>query len=121
MQSVTPLSVEHKEEESARSVTDGKDTRNREPGKHEQEQEQWVPPVDLSHLSCEQQGIVKAMLKEGCGAFAMDDNDIGYARELELEINLKDDKPVQKTYNSIPKPLYGEVKTHLQTRSLMVG
>ena len=55
-----------------------------------------------------------AMLKEECGAFAVDDNDIGCARELELEINLKDDKLVQKTYNSIPKPLYGEVKTHLQ-------
>ena len=115
VQSVTPLPVEHKEEESAKSVTDGEDTSgNREPGKHEQEQGQWVPPVDLSHLSCEQQSIVTAMLKEECSAFAVDDNDTGCARELQLEINLKDDKPVQKTYNSIPKPLYGEVKTHLQ-------
>ena len=54
------------------------------------------------------------MLKEECGAFAVDDDDISCARELELEINLKDDKPVQRTYNSIPKPLYGEVKMHLQ-------
>ena len=54
-----------------------------------------------------------AMSKEECGSLAVDDDDIGCARELELEINLKDDKPVQKTYNSIPKPLYGEVKTHV--------
>ena len=106
MQSVTPLPVEHKEEDSARSATDGEDaTGNQEPGTLEQEQGQWVPPVDLSPLSCEQQSIVTALLKEECGAFAVDDNDIGCARELELEINLKDDKPVQKTYNSIPKPL----------------
>ena len=31
-----------------------------------------------------------------------------------MEIHLRDDIPVQKRYNSIPKPLYEEVKTHLQ-------
>lgn len=58
--------------------------------------------------------MVAEMLKEESRAFAVDDSDIGCARELEIEINLKDDEPVQKTYNSISKPLYGEVKTYLQ-------
>lgn len=33
---------------------------------------------------------------------------------LELEIQLKDNEPVQKNYISIPKPLYGEVKEYLE-------
>ena len=45
---------------------------------------------------------------------ALDDSDTGCARNLEMEINLRDSKPVQKMYNSIPKPLYEEVKVHLQ-------
>jgi len=54
------------------------------------------------------------MLREESGAFAMDDDDIGCVEDLELEINLMDNDPVEKAYNSIPKPLYGEVKSHLQ-------
>lgn len=87
---------------------------NCEAEKLAQEDRQEVPPVDLNHLSCEQKRMVAEMLKEKSGAFAVDGSDIGCARELELEINLKDDEPVKKTYNSIPKPLYGEVKTYLQ-------
>ena len=58
--------------------------------------------------------IVKEMSREESGAFAIDDGDIGCAEHLKLEINLREDVPVQKTYNSIPKPLYEEVKSHLQ-------
>ncbi|KAI3375428.1 hypothetical protein L3Q82_021914 [Scortum barcoo] len=51
--------------------------------------ESWLPPVDLSHLSPEQQKAVE-------------------------KIRLKDDTPVQKAYASIPKPLYREVKEYIQ-------
>ena len=71
------------------------------------------PPVNVSHLPCEQQRIVKEMLREESGAFAIDNGDIGCAKDFQLEINLRDNDPVQKTYNSIPKPLYGEVKSYL--------
>lgn len=37
----------------------------------------WHPPVDVSHLSDEQQRKVKQMLYEESGAFACDDEDIG--------------------------------------------
>ncbi|KAL9983146.1 hypothetical protein ACROYT_G005278 [Oculina patagonica] len=72
----------------------------------------------LPKLSSEQQVIVKEMLREESEAFATDDGDIGCAEHLKLEINLRDDAPVQKTYNSIPKPLYEDVKSHLQDMQL---
>ena len=39
---------------------------------------QWTPPVNLSHLLCGQQEVVREMLKEESGAFAMDDDDTGW-------------------------------------------
>ena len=42
------------------------------------------------------------------------DDDVGCVENLELEIQLKDNEPVQKNYISIPKPLYGEVKEYLE-------
>ena len=49
-------------------------------------------------------------------AFARNNNDVGCIENLELEIQQKDNKPVQKNYMyiSIPKPLYGEVKEYLE-------
>jgi len=74
----------------------------------------WQPPVDISHLTPEQQMEVKQMLFEESGAFARDDGDIGNIPSLNMTINLKDDIPVQRTYTAIPKPLYKEVKEYIQ-------
>lgn len=74
----------------------------------------WHPPVDVSNLTDEQQEEVKQMLLEESGAFARDDGDIGEIPSLQMTINLKDDIPVQKSYASIPKPLYQEVKQYIQ-------
>ncbi|CAI5672713.1 unnamed protein product [Oreochromis niloticus] len=76
--------------------------------------EPWDPPVDLSHLTSDQQQQVKQMLREECNVFARDDWDTGCIKDLELEIQLKDNVPVQKTYNAIPRHLYQEVKAHIQ-------
>ena len=67
-----------------------------EPSKPEQGNMRWTPPVVLSHLSCDQQEVVRKMLREESGAFAMDDDDIGCVEDLELEINLVDNGPVKK-------------------------
>lgn len=67
---------------------------------------QWQLPVEISHLSEEQQEIVSKMLYEESSAFARDANDIGCVPSLRLAITSKDDIPVQKAYSSIPKPLY---------------
>ncbi len=54
------------------------------------------------------------MLAEEKGVFSKSDDDIGCIDELELKLNMKDQTPVQKTYNSIPRPLYPEVKQHIE-------
>ena len=54
------------------------------------------------------------MLRQEAGAFARNDDDVGCVENLELDIRLKEDQPVQKNYISIPKPLYGEVKEYLE-------
>ncbi|KAI3351083.1 hypothetical protein L3Q82_005600 [Scortum barcoo] len=74
----------------------------------------WHPPVDISHLSEEEQSVVKQMLYEESNAFASDNDDIGCIPNLQMVISLKDDIPVQRSYAAIPKPLYKEVKEYIQ-------
>lgn len=76
--------------------------------------EKWDPPVDVSHLSEEQQRVAKELLHDESAAFAQDDNDMGCITSLEMSITLKDNNPVQKSYASIPKPLYKEVKEYIE-------
>ena len=47
-------------------------------------------------------------------SFARDDNAIGSAEDLQMKINLMDIVPVQRTFTSIPKPLYKEVREHIE-------
>ena len=53
------------------------------------------------------------MLREECQAFSKNADDVGCAKELQLEIKLTDPTPVQKSYNSVPPPLYREVKDYI--------
>ncbi|RXN33638.1 Retrovirus-related Pol poly from transposon [Labeo rohita] len=75
--------------------------------------DEWDPPVDVSHLSKHQRQVVQQMLREECQSFSKSDNDIGCIRNLQLSISLKDDEPVNRTYMSVPKPLYREMKEYL--------
>lgn len=76
--------------------------------------EMWEPPVEIpDSFSDSQKSQIRDMLREECGAFAQNDDDIGEARDLEMDIDLEDHNPVQAAYMSIPKPLYQEVKDHL--------
>lgn len=54
------------------------------------------------------------MLFEESDVFITDDGDIGCFPDLQLKINTVDNNPIQKSYNSIPKPLYAEVKEYVQ-------
>ncbi|KAK5884558.1 hypothetical protein CesoFtcFv8_018366 [Champsocephalus esox] len=54
------------------------------------------------------------MLFEESDVFARVEEDIGCIPDLQLKINVVDNKPVQKNYNSIPKPLYKEVMDYVQ-------
>jgi len=74
------------------------------------------PAVDLSAcgFSPEETKTVRDMLREESAAFSKNDDDVGCAPDLELDIQLTDKEPVQKTYSSVPKPLHKEVKDYLQ-------
>ena len=72
------------------------------------------PSVDLEGLTLEQQEIAKRMLHEEAESFSKDDDDIGCIEDLKLKLNLSSQRPVQKTYNHIPKPLFPEVKQHIE-------
>ena len=87
----------------------------------EQTEELWEPPIDLSHLEEDEQSVVREILREEADAFARDENEVGCIDNLELNINLADDKPVQKNYVSIPKPLYGEVKEYTEGKAYHQG
>lgn len=82
----------------------------------EEKEETWDPNVDLSDtpLSEEQKMRVRQLLREECTVFMKDEDDIGCVEELELDINLKDNTPVQKSYVSIPPPMFAEVKAYLE-------
>ena len=84
-------------------------------GKMESENaEEWVPPVDLSHLEGGERQTVMQMLKEEAGAFSRGKDDIGVIDSLQLHLSLKDTVPVQQNYTSIPRSLYKEVKEYIE-------
>ncbi len=76
--------------------------------------EQWDPPVDLTHLNEHQKQVVSQMLREESQSFSRSDDDIGCVESLQMNISLKDNEPVARTYLSVPKPLYQEMKNYLQ-------
>lgn len=53
-------------------------------------------------------------MKREAGAFSTGEQDMGCIRDLQMKVRLTDDIPVQRTYQSIPRPLYQEVRTYLQ-------
>ena len=75
--------------------------------------ELFMPDVDLSELTEEQQKLAKNMLITECDSFTKDD-EIGCIKDMVMDIKLKDHQPVQKNYLSIPRPLYAEVKQYIE-------
>ena len=73
-----------------------------------------VNQIDLSHLDEVQRQKARKLLLEEADSFSRDDDDIGCAKDLVLDLRLKDDTPVQRNYVSFPKPLYPEVKSYIQ-------
>jgi len=74
--------------------------------------DQFLPNIDLSHLPIEERSKAEALLKNYCDIFSKSKSDIG-STDLKLKLNLKDETPVYVAYRKIPKPLYQEVKNHL--------
>lgn len=57
-----------------------------EPGPDSGQIEWWDLPVEVQHLSQDQQELVKQMLREESAVFAKDDNDIGCIENLRMEM-----------------------------------
>ena len=72
--------------------------------------EDWLPPVDLTHLTDEQRLVAEKILREESGAFSRDKYDQGDVPDMEMEIHLTDNVPVVVPHRQIPRPLYEEVK-----------
>ena len=57
---------------------------------------------------------MRGKLREESEVFATDDTDIGNVDHDKMKIRLKDDIPCQTTYNSLPRPLYQELKHYTE-------
>ena len=122
VRSVTPLEVKQVQKEE-RSQSDAEGTEGhisvpemsqpRSVSQPMSEREQFMPDVDLSELTEEQQKLAKKMLITECDSFAKDD-EVGCIKDMVMDIKLKDHQPVQKNYLSIPGPLYAEVKQYIE-------
>ena len=68
----------------------------------------------MGRLSQDERDAVQKMLWEERKSFALSPDDIGDVPDLKMDLNTTDEVPVQKSYISIPRPLFNEVKSHLQ-------
>ena len=73
-----------------------------------------IPVTDLAERTEEQHVIVCKMLYEEMDSFSKSDEEIGCITSVEMKINLSDETPVQKNYNSVPIPLYPEIKAYIE-------
>ena len=107
-----PFSNDIKASDTESSVTKASD--DTPTASESQSNELDVSEIDLEGLTPEQKSQAIQMLNEERDSFSQSEEDIGVIKNLELDIKLKDDIPVQKNYLSIPRPLYPEVKHYLE-------
>ena len=75
--------------------------------------ENWLPEVDLSHLSYEQKGLVDDLLRKECDVFSKTDGDIGNIEDFQMKISLSDEAPVKEAHRYLPRNLYIEVRNYI--------
>ena len=122
VQSVTPVEVKIKEPDSGNNGTQQEvpgsgttiQTLDEEPGVVPMGIPTHIKDIDLEGLTPAQKEMALKLLAEEADAFAKDDNDVGCIPNLELDLDLEDQTPVQKNYVAVPKPLYPEVKAYIE-------
>ena len=121
--SITPLDVEHQPEAHKStqkapvfSMNAISQPSSEVPEKEcdKQVQEKILNEIDLSGLPSDQREKARVLLRKHWEAFSTDDFDVGNVPEPTMQINLKDDIPVQQRYNSIPHSLYSELKNYIE-------
>ena len=73
----------------------------------------WQPKADLTHLPERERKEVEQLLYEECEVFAKDDCDIGEIPDLQMDIHLTDEVPINQAYRHLPRKLYEDVKNYL--------
>ena len=77
------------------------------------ENQKWQPEAKLDHLPPDQKAAIEKLLWDECDLFAKTDTDIGEIPDLQMEINLTDEIPVNEAYRHLPRKLYDDVKSYL--------
>ena len=76
------------------------------------EVEAILQQIDITGLSETEKEQARQLFREEIDVFCKGPDDIGNVTDCRMRINLKDHTPVQKTYYSMPKPFYTEVKNY---------
>ena len=122
VQSVTPVEVKIKGSTSSTQANGVQASGTTEPAQTIDEESvgismgipSQIKDIDLEGLTPAQKEMALKLLSEEADSFAKDDNDIGCIPDLQLDLDLEDQTPVQKNYVAVPKPLYGEVKAYIE-------
>ena len=61
----------------------------------------------------EQRELIRKLLWDECEVFAKNDTDIGSIPDLQMEIKLSDEIPVNEAYRHLPRKLYDDVKNYI--------
>jgi len=118
--SVTPMEVQLKEEIRTCAVTSSStndkpvDTNATLNPSSSTKLQGSLAQIDLEHLNESERELVVKMLNEEAESFSKNDDDIGCIPELQMKLELSDKEPVQKSYMSVPRPLYAEVKHYIE-------
>ena len=113
VQSVTPVEVKLQERvdttiNSVSATVESDETKqasqstSREENDSKDELPKHLKAISLDELTTQQRAIAVKMLKEHQDSFAKDDSDFGSVQELQMNISLKDNTPVQKTMLQYP-------------------
>ena len=82
--------------------------------KIKENQRKVMDQIDLSRLNPKQRQMVEQIIIQVAATFSVEDSDIGNVTSTCMDIKLHDNTPVQLNYHSVPKPLYAELKAHIE-------
>ena len=77
-------------------------------------QHKVLDSIDSPGLNPEERREVQQLTIREADVFSVVDSDIGNITSTQMEIKLQDKTPAQLNYHSVPKPLYAELKTHIE-------
>ena len=119
VQSVTPVEVKLHENGLKADQQSSNLTGNTESDQEASDRKTNVLPphlkdINMDGLTQEHRDMATALLISKQDSFAKNDSDVGFIPDLQLNIKLRDEIPVQKNYVAVPKPLYPEVKSYIE-------